>query len=42
MGVLGEHRWDVDLAEPRLVVTGAKTTITCIRFHLLGSAGTRS
>lgn len=37
-GVLGEHRWDVDLAAPRLVFTGDRGTFTCTRFHLLGSA----
>ncbi|MGW0201323.1 DUF6882 domain-containing protein [Nonomuraea sp. NPDC003201] len=35
--VLGEHNWSVDLREQRFQFTGSRT-ITCTRFHLLGSA----
>ncbi|MFI7639267.1 DUF6882 domain-containing protein [Nonomuraea sp. NPDC049400] len=35
--VLGEHNWSVDLQEQRFEFTGSRT-ITCTRFHLLGSA----
>lgn len=42
--ILGNHDWDVDLAEPRLEFTGPLIeftdgpTIECTRFHWLGSA----
>ncbi|TDD13622.1 DUF6882 domain-containing protein [Nonomuraea diastatica] len=35
--VLGDHAWNVDLERPRFEFTGGRT-ITCTRFHLLGSA----
>lgn len=36
--VLGEHSWHADLDEPRLEFVGARKTLVCERFHLLGSA----
>jgi hypothetical protein len=35
--VLGDHNWNVDLQQQRFEFTGSRT-ITCTRFHLLGSA----
>src|SRR5690606_8634432 len=35
--VLGEHNWHVDLQAPRFDFVGERT-LTCERFHLLGSA----